>query len=407
MSNAYKETLEYLFKQLPVYQRSGAAAYKPGIGNIIELCSILEEPQKKFPSIHLAGTNGKGSCSHLLSAILQSDEKKVGLYTSPHLIDFRERIKINGQPISEESVVSFVSKFKDAFASLNVSFFEWTVALAFYSFAKEKVDIAVIETGMGGRLDSTNIITPLISVITNIGLDHTQFLGDTLEKIAFEKAGIIKKDTPVVIGETLPKTKPVFVEKANQTDSKIYFAEEELIDVESIETDLKGPYQKKNIKTVLCVLNHLPIEIDEKAIYNGLLNCKKLTQFRGRFDIINLEPYTILDCAHNPTGIKELLSSIVNKNKMHIVFGAVSDKDVSTISDLFPSTTSFYLAAPEIPRAMPIEVLKNFFPKDRTLVFSRVIDAYIKAKNNALTNENILIFGSTFVVADFYKYYEP
>ncbi len=425
----YQETLQYLYSQLPMFSRIGAAAYKKDIHNTVELCNALGNPQNQFKSIHIAGTNGKGSTSHMLAAALQQQGYKTGLYTSPHLKDFGERIRINGAMIDPEFVIQFTEKTKAICENIQPSFFELTVAMAFEYFAVQKVDIAVIETGLGGRLDSTNIITPVLSIITNIGFDHTQFLGNTLEAIAFEKAGIIKQNTPVVIGEVLPETKMVFEEKANSTKSSILFAEDcydisvrdhrsnqmvcEVMnkttqELKELITDLNGLYQTKNLKTLLTsidVLNKNGITIKEENLTTALANVKKLTGLRGRWDIISKEPTIILDVAHNKDGIQTLINQL-NSNylnsKFHFVLGFVNDKDIDSILDLLPKDASYYFTNAHIERALPHDKLK-LLAKEKKLngeSFDDINLALANAKNNAQKNDIIIACGSFFTLAE-------
>ena len=406
----YQSTLDYLFNSLPMYQRQGQAAYKPGIGNIIELCNILGQPQNSFPSIHIAGTNGKGSTAHLLSSILQEAGYKVGLYTSPHLVDFRERVKINGKPISKEAVISFVDQYKVAFETLNTSFFEWTVALAFKHFKNEDIDIAIIETGLGGRLDSTNIIKPLIAVITNIGLDHVQFLGNTLDKIAFEKAGIIKANTPVVIGKYQEETATVFEKKAKEENAPLIKAYESKYNNTST---LEAFYQKENISTAITTIKTLvnitdQFLINASAIEAGIKNISINAGLKGRFDRINEKPLTFCDCAHNEDGLKLIFNQIENYKyqDLHLVYGTVNDKDVSNIVKQIHIDAKLYLCAADIPRSMPVRELTSYFKHQSYITSKSVAEAYQTALNNAQDNDLILIAGSTFIVSDLYSYLE-
>ena len=328
----YQKTLDYLFAKLPMYQREGAIAYKEDIGNIIEAAKHLNNPHKKFKSIHIAGTNGKGSVAHMLASILQESGYKTALYTSPHLKDFRERIKINGEMIAEQEVIDFVSENKHLFEKLEMSFFEMTVALAFDYFAKEKVDIAIIECGLGGRLDSTNIINPQLSIITNIGLDHTNLLGDTLEQIAAEKAGIIKENTTIIIGREQKESKQIFIDKAASEKAKIHFTESE----NNYSSDLKGIYQKENIATATMAvkqLSELGWNIGEKNIKNGLQKVVENTQLLGRWQTLNDKPKVICDVGHNEDGIKQIVKQIkkIPYQNLHFVFGMVKDKNLSNI----------------------------------------------------------------------------
>ena len=402
----YQETINWMFNQLPMYQLQGASAYKKDLTNTHLLISHLDNPQEKIKCIHVAGTNGKGSTSHMLASILQEAGYKVGLYTSPHLKDFRERIKINGKDISEEFVTDFINKNKSFFESNDMSFFEMTVGLAFDYFAKEKVDLAVIEVGMGGRLDATNIITPLISVITNIGLDHTQFLGNTPELIAFEKAGIIKPTIPVIIGEYSPETKPVFLAKAIECISEIYFAAD--LVSETHPSDLIGDYQIHNKKTVLQTISVLnsqnEFKITRKNTISGLLNVVKNTGLQGRWQQLNEFPKVICDTAHNKNGLEIVLKQIQKENfdALHIVLGVVNDKDLNEILPLFPKKAIYYFCKPNIPRGLDVVILKQ---KAATFelkgeVYNSVSEAYQKAIQNAAKSDFIYIGGSTFVVAE-------
>ncbi|MBP6180884.1 folylpolyglutamate synthase/dihydrofolate synthase family protein [Flavobacterium sp.] len=402
----YQETINWLFNQLPMYQLQGALAYKKDLTNTHLLIDHLDNPQEKIKCIHVAGTNGKGSTSHMLASILQEAGYKVGLYTSPHLKDFRERIKINGIEISKAFVTDFTNKHKAFFEANDMSFFEMTVGLAFDYFAKEKVDIAIIEVGMGGRLDATNIITPLVSVITNIGLDHTQFLGNTLESVAFEKAGIIKPSIPVVIGEYTPETKPVFLAKAKECNSEIYFASE-LIS-ETYPSDLIGDYQLYNKKTAIqtiAVLNEQKeFEISAENIKSGLLQVVKNTGLQGRWQQLGEFPKVICDTAHNKNGLEIVMGQIQKETfeKLHIVLGMVNDKDLDEVLPLFPADAIYYFCKPNIPRGLAAEILqekgKKFNLKGNT--YHSVTDAYTVARNNATKKDFIFIGGSTFVVAE-------
>ena len=400
----YQETTNWLFNQLPMYQLQGASAYKKDLTNTLLLAKHLNHPEKNLKCIHVAGTNGKGSTSHLLASVYQEAGYKVGLYTSPHLKDFRERIKVNGIEISEEFVVDFVDKNKSFFEENDLSFFEMSVGLAFEYFVKEKTDINIIEVGMGGRLDSTNIITPLISIITNIGLDHTQFLGTTLEAIAFEKAGIIKAEIPVVIGEYTSETKKVFIKKANETNSEIFFASD-LID-ETYPSELMGNYQFANKKTALqtikVLLNQYPVK--EETIKIGFLNIVKNTGLLGRWQQLNENPKVICDTAHNSHGLKIVLNQIKKEkfNDLHIVLGVVNDKDLDTILPLFPKKAIYYFCKPNIPRGLDAKILKQKAKEYQLFgnLYNSVSNAYENAIKNASKNDFIYIGGSTFVVAE-------
>jgi dihydrofolate synthase/folylpolyglutamate synthase len=402
----YQETINWMFNQLPMYQLQGASAYKKDLTNAHLLANHLDNPQQNLKCIHVAGTNGKGSTSHMLASILQEAGYKVGLYTSPHLKDFRERIKINGNKISEEFVCEFINKNKSFFEANDMSFFEMTVGLAFEYFAKEKVDIAIIEVGMGGRLDATNIITPLVSVITNIGLDHIQFLGNTLEAIAFEKAGIIKPKIPVVIGEYTAETKPVFVEKALANNSEIFFASE-LIS-ENYLSDLIGDYQIHNKKTVVQTIAILNIQnefkISESQKKSGLLNVVKNTGLEGRWQQLGEFPKIICDTAHNKNGLEVVMKQIQKEtyDTLHIVLGVVNDKDLDEVLPLFPIDAIYYFCKPNIPRGLDAKILKE---KAATFnlkgeVYNSVSESYSNALQNAFNSDFIYIGGSTFVVAE-------
>lgn len=402
----YQETINWMFNQLPMYQLQGASAYKKDLTNAKLLISHLENPQEKIKCIHVAGTNGKGSTSHMLASILQEAGYKVGLYTSPHLKDFRERIKINGHDISAEFVTDFINEHKSFFESNDMSFFEMTVGLAFDYFAKEKVDIAVIEVGMGGRLDATNVITPLVSVITNIGLDHIQFLGNTLEAIAFEKAGITKTNIPLIVGEYIAETKAVFLDKAKQCNSEIYFAAD--LVSENYSSDLIGEYQIHNKKTVLQTIsilnNQNEFKIAPENIVSGLLNVVKNTGLQGRWQQLNAFPKVICDTAHNKNGLEMVLNQIQKElfDTLHIVLGMVNDKDLEEILPLFPKKANYYFCKPNIPRGLDPQILEQnaaiFSLKGA--VYNSVSEAYTQALKNAVKSDFIYIGGSTFVVAE-------
>lgn len=402
----YPETLDWMFNQLPMYQKQGASAYKEDLTNTILLANHLHNPEKEVKTIHVAGTNGKGSTSHFLASILQEAGYKTGLYTSPHLKDFRERIKIDGADISEDFVVRFIAQNKSFFEENQLSFFEMTVGLAFDYFRQEKVDIAIIEVGLGGRLDSTNIISPLLSVITNIGMDHVQFLGNTIEKIAFEKAGIIKSKTPVVIGEYTSETKPVFEKKANETQSDIFFASD-LIE-ETYPSVLLGDYQKQNKKTVLQAIRVLQsqnqFQISEENIKYGFWNVVKNTGLQGRWQQLKETPKVICDTAHNKHGLEIVMNQVNNQkfDKLHLVLGVVNDKDLEDILPLFPKNATYYFCRPNIPRGLDALVLQEkantFGLKGK--VYNSVTEAYKSALENASEADFIYVGGSTFVVAE-------
>ena len=402
----YQEITNWMFIQLPMYQLQGASAYKKDLTNACLLSNHLGNPEKNLKCIHVAGTNGKGSTSHMLASIFQEAGYNVGLYTSPHLKDFRERIKINGLVISEEFVCNFINTNKAFFEANEMSFFEMTVGLALDYFAKEKVDIAIIEVGMGGRLDATNIITPLVSVITNIGLDHTQFLGNTLEAIAYEKAGIIKPGIPVVIGEYTPETKPVFLAKAKETRSEIYFASDLI--PETYPSDLIGDYQAHNKKTVVQTISILnsqrTFKISEANIKSGLLKVVKNTGLEGRWQQLGEFPKIICDTAHNKNGL-EIVMKQIQKEKfdtLHIVLGVVNDKDLNEILPLFPTDAIYYFCKPNISRGLDAAILQEEARKNDLLgdTHPSVADAYNKALQTATISDFIYIGGSTFVVAE-------
>lgn len=424
----YAQTLDYLYTRLPMFSRIGAAAYKKDLHNTIALCDAIGNPQEKFRAVHIAGTNGKGSVSHMLAAIFQSAGYKTGLYTSPHLKDFRERIKINGDMIPKEEVVEFTERIQPQIDIIEPSFFEVTVAMAYDYFAREKVDIAIIETGLGGRLDSTNIITPEVSVITNIGWDHMNLLGDTLEKIAGEKAGIIKPGVPVVIGETLPETAPVFEHTARTKNSPLYLASgsrkvlnrewknhllEVTVSTEGKETpqtytlDLAGVYQVKNLLTVLETIDRLREkgwELKEEAIQEGLRSSKKISGLHGRWEVIHTDPLLVLDVAHNVDGINQLLEQInlTPHDQLHVVLGMVKDKEVEKVLTLLPRNAHYYFTQAGIERAMNADNLQQLAGKyslngnTYSTVNTAIYASSIKAKNNDL----IVVCGSIFLVGE-------
>lgn len=398
----YQETLNWMFAQLPMFQREGKTAFKKDLTNIIVFSKELGFPEKKFKSIHVAGTNGKGSTSHMLASILQEAGYKVGLYTSPHLKSFTERVRINGTKIPEQKVLSFIAKHKDFLEYQKLSFFEMTVGLAFDYFANEKVDIAIVEVGLGGRLDSTNIITPEISVITNIGLDHTQFLGDTLPEIASEKAGIIKKKIPVVIGEKQPEVKSVFQEKATESAAEVIFVSN---DMKEYKTDLLGDYQKANSKTAVTAIRHLKgFQISEKNILEGLLHVVKNTNLKGRWQLLQENPKVICDTAHNKEGLTLVINQLKKEKytKLHIVLGFVSDKKLEDVLSLFPEEATYYFCKPNIPRGLNETILleKAFHFGLLGAAYLSVKKAFKEALNNANQGDIIYVGGSTFVVAE-------
>ena len=424
----YQETLDWMFNKLPMYQRIGGAAYKADLNNTIALLEHLGNPHRNFKSVHVAGTNGKGSTSNMLASIFQEAGYKTGLYTSPHLRDFRERIRINGEMIPEENVVSFIERNKEQFEKMELSFFEMTVGMAFDYFSNEKVDIAIVEVGMGGRLDSTNLITPELSVITNIGLDHVQFLGDTLEKIAGEKAGIIKEGIPVVIGETQPETHQVFEDKAKECHSPIYFADQvfdcDKIHIESMtlqeydiwknnelyleacEIPLMGNYQKKNLTTVICAADQLrdKFNLNDSDIRDGIANVIRNTHLMGRWQILSHDPLTIADTGHNVDGIREVVSQLqeMTYNKLHFVIGMVNDKDIDHVLQLLPHSCEYYFCKADIPRGLDAKILaeKAFDLGLRGKVYSSVRDAFLSAQNDAHFDDVVFVGGSNFIVAE-------
>lgn len=435
----YQETLDFMYSQLPMYHRIGAAAYKADIQPTIDMMDALGNPEDKFRSIHVAGTNGKGSVSHFLASILQEAGYKVGLYTSPHLVDFRERIRINGEMISQEDVVDFVERNRGMFTKLKLSFFEMTVGMAFDYFARQKVDIAVVEVGMGGRLDSTNVITPLLSVITNIGLDHTQFLGDTLEKIAVEKAGIIKDGVPVVIGETQPETKPVFERIAAERHAPITFADEhwrirvndrnkdeselvfDVLDLTgNIDSDewryglvsqLAGSYQLKNLATVFEAVCRLPLPISGRIVERGIARVVTNTHLNGRWQVIGKGPLTICETAHNEPGIRAMIGKLASMSfqRLHLVYGCVNDKDFRSILKLLSTQLMtldteliWYFSQPSVPRGLPVAELQE---AARELAiegdaYCDVNDAIVAARAVAGKEDLVLVTGSIFLIAD-------
>lgn len=412
----YQETTEYLFNSTPVFEKIGAKAYKPGLQTTFALDDHFGHPHQKYKTIHIAGTNGKGSCSHTLAAILQSQGYKVGLYTSPHLVDFRERIRVNGECVPEQYVIDFVEENRAFFEPLHPSFFELTTAMALKYFAEQKVDYAVIEVGLGGRLDCTNIITPILSIITNISFDHTQFLGNTLAEIAGEKAGIIKPGVPVVIGEYLPETRTVFEKKAKSENAPILFAQDFDADhLESSETcdvdmELKGSYQERNKKTILTALHILrqKLAISDEAICEGFAHVCELTGLRGRWEKLNDTPLTICDTGHNLAGWSYLAPQInaVKAETKHIVFGMVDDKDVAHVLQLLKEKlekrVKYYWTQPSTKRAIPVEKLSELALKLglHGETYHSVKEAYNAALKNAEKDDFVFVGGSSYVVAD-------
>jgi dihydrofolate synthase/folylpolyglutamate synthase len=398
----YQETLDWMFSQLPMYQRQGKTAFKKDLTNISAFCGVLNNPQNKFASIHVGGTNGKGSTSHIISSILQEAGYKVGLYTSPHLKNFTERIRINGEEVSQHFVIDFITKNKHFLENQQLSFFEMTVGMAFDYFATQNVDIAIIEVGLGGRLDSTNIIHPEVAVITNIGYDHMQFLGETLPEIAVEKAGIIKQNTPIIIGEKQGSVVDVFVQKATQMNADIYFASDKKYDYES---DLLGSYQEKNMSTGIHAVKALKgYVISESHIINGLKNVVQNTNFRGRWQILQHKPLVVCDTAHNREGVSYVMNQLASLsfNKLHMVLGVVNDKKLDDILTLFPVKATYYFCKPNIPRGLHEVDLQssaeNFHLVGDT--YDSVHEAYLKAISDADIDDVVFVGGSTFVVAE-------
>ncbi|WP_040491916.1 bifunctional folylpolyglutamate synthase/dihydrofolate synthase [Xanthomarina gelatinilytica] len=400
----YQDTVNWMFSKLPMYQRQGQSAYKADLKNSLLLAEHLNNPQQHIKTIHVAGTNGKGSTSHMLASILQEAGYQVGLFTSPHLKDFRERIKVNGKVVSKAFVVGFIKRNSRFLESRNLSFFEMTSGMAFDYFKEQQVDVAVIEVGLGGRLDSTNIITPVVSVITNIGLDHTQFLGTSLEQIASEKAGIIKPHLPVVIGETQEATKHVFKEVATRQQSDIYFADALIQEV--YPSDLKGSYQQKNIKTVLQTIQVLKssFSVSEQQIKKGLLHVVKNTGLQGRWQVLQELPKIICDTAHNTEGLKYIVKQLEEEpfQHLHVVFGVVNDKDLGGILDLLPKQATYYFCKPNVPRGMDADLLAEAFLKEGFVgnSYLSVNEAFMAAKKEATNKDLIYVGGSTFVVAE-------
>lgn len=405
----YQDTLEYLYNSAPMFQQVGAGAYKEGLENTRALDAHFRHPHEHFRSLHIAGTNGKGSCSHTLAAILQSAGYRVGLYTSPHLVDFRERIRVNGQPISEDYVIRFVEEERAFFEPLFPSFFELTTAMAFKYFADEKVDVAVVEVGLGGRLDCTNIIHPDLCIITNISLDHTQFLGHTLAQIAGEKAGIIKPGIPIVIGETTPETRPVFYQKAQEEGAPIHWAEEEghENDYPGLSFELKGLYQEKNRRTLLTalpILKEIGYRLTENDIRQGFAHVVELTGLMGRWQKLQNSPTLICDTGHNTGGIAYIAQQLRAQpcHRLHIVLGMVNDKDIRGVLALLPHEADYYFTQASVKRALPADELARLGTEAglKGEAFANVPAAVRAAQKRSLPEDFIFVGGSTFVVAD-------
>lgn len=404
----YQNTLLYLYNSVPMFQQVGSSAYKEGLENTLTLDKHFGHPHRNFHSIHVGGTNGKGSCSHTLAAILQEAGYRVGLYTSPHLVDFRERIRVNGQPIPEDYVVRFVEEERDFFEPLHPSFFELTTAMAFRYFSDEHVDVAVIEVGLGGRLDCTNIIQPDLCIITNISFDHTQFLGDTLEKIAGEKAGIIKSKTPVVIGETTSETKPVFAKKALETGAPIFFAEEnEKNDYPGLECELKGLYQTKNTRTLLTAIPQLQkigYKLNEQAVRSGFARVCELTGLTGRWQKLQDTPTLICDTGHNVGGITYITEQLKEQSyrKLRMIIGMVNDKDIRGVLALLPKDAEYYFTKASVKRALPEKELALLASEAGLQgdCYPDVPSAVRAAQEKSLPEDFIFVGGSSFIVAD-------
>lgn len=401
----YKDTVEWMFEQLPMFQQLGVSAYKKDLTNTLKLASHLNHPEHTFKTVHIGGTNGKGSTSSLIASVLQQAGYKVGLYTSPHLVDFRERIRINGEEISKEFVVDFIENNKSFLEANRLSFFEMTVGMAFQYFSHQKVDVAIIEVGLGGRLDSTNIITPLLSVITNIGWDHMNLLGNTLEEIAFEKAGIIKENIPVVIGEFTNETRKVFEKEAKLKNAPIYFAST-IDDIPELDSDLKGNYQVHNKKTAYQALqllkNHFSIADDN--VIKGFLSVEKNTGLKGRWTVLSEKPLIVADTAHNKNGLEIVMTQVHQQkfDKLFMVFGVVNDKDIDSILPYLPKNAEYFVAKPNVPRGLEAVILKDKLTANgfNATAFNSIPEAFQYAKKQATTNDMIYIGGSTFVVAE-------
>lgn len=434
LDEQYQQCLNTLYQKLPMFTRVGAAAYKPDLGNIQTLCELLQHPEQTFKTIHVAGTNGKGSVSHMLAAVLQSAGYKTGLYTSPHIHDFRERIKINGLEIPKENVLNFWHQYERLFEPVQASFFEITVAMAFDYFAKEQVDIAVIEVGLGGLYDSTNIISPEVSVITNISKDHMDLLGDTVDAIARQKAGIIKPQIPVVIGETQSETEKIFLATAISKQASIVFADQQFevinpkweqgiwkgslvhlsqAQIQPIEVGLSGAYQWKNVKTVMATLDVLKRKgwkLSDLAIRAGIRDVKKLTGLRGRFDIIHVNPLVVLDVSHNEAGIQELMAQLnqLSLDQLHIVTGVVKDKDVQNILRLYPKDANYYFTQASIPRALPHDQLQAQAGMQQLHgeSYDNIETACSQALRQCAANDVLLVTGSFFILDDAYRFFE-
>jgi dihydrofolate synthase / folylpolyglutamate synthase len=426
MKAAYQQTLDFLYSQLPMFHRIGAAAFRKDLTNTLALMDFLEHPHRHYPCIHVGGTNGKGSTAHMLAAILQARGLKTGLYISPHYRDFRERIKVNGKYVARQFVIDFIEQMKPLIEKIQPSFFELTVGMAFEYFKQQKVDVAIIEVGMGGRLDSTNVINPVLSVITNIGWDHMQFLGDTLPLIASEKAGIIKAGIPVVIGETQPETAPVFKQKASEMEAEITFADQHysaILQAEDFEKSIfevskdglsnqpyalqaHGPFQRKNLCTVLQAVEKMPVDwgIKPEHVHTGLAELRSRTRFMGRWQFLQQAPRVLCDSAHNEDGLREVMERLLQLDfsQLHIVMGVVRDKDLGKMLDLFPKNANYYFAKPDIPRGLEAKDLQAQAQGKGLLgkTYTSVRNALKAAKRHSQPDDLIYVGGSTFVVAE-------
>lgn len=406
--NSYKEAIDWLFQQFPSYQNIGAAAYKPDLANTEALCQLFHDPQNELKFVHIAGTNGKGSTASMLASILTASGEKVGLFTSPHIIDFRERIRINGEMVSEKAVVAFCEKVKAANLSFEPSFFEITFAMALFHFKEEKCTICVIETGLGGRLDSTNVILPLVSVITNISLEHTQFLGNSIAEITGEKAGIIKPNVPVVIGETSTESKPIFMKVAQENQSEVIWCEDTSVP-NGFQVPLLGEYQKNNFRTVYCILSvlrNLGFAISDEVIAVGLKDLFKNTGFFGRMQVIDKSPLTILDVSHNADGIKKTLDTVksLNQGNLFIIYGTSSDKEYREIISLIPKNAILHLCTFSNSRSLSLEQMQQLANtiEPTPKIFINIHDAIQSVQSIANKEDTILVFGSFFLISDFF-----
>lgn len=403
-SHEYQKAIDWLFAQAPNYQRDGSSAYKPGLENIKKLCDFFGNPQDKIKTIHIGGTNGKGSTSNMLASVLQESGYKIGLYNSPHLVDFTERIKVNGKNCDKEFVYNFIQKLKELPSEIQPSFFEFTTIMAFEYFYQQKVDYAIIEVGLGGRLDSTNIIKPMVSAITNVQLDHQDLLGETIEEIAFEKAGIIKENIPIISGDEKISVREIIINKAKERNAE--FIDATAIET-SLESDLKGKYQKKNIRVVLALIDELKrqnLTITEENIKSGLLNVYKNTNFIGRWFEFSQNPLTICDTGHNKAGLEEVFNQLKEYSQhKHIVLGFVNEKKIDEVLEILPKNENYYFVKPNVNRGRNPETYEDLLKKSEInyKIFQNVQDGYLSATQNCKEGEMIFIGGSNFVVGDF------